>query len=565
MGRSIDGTARKGSRTASAPDVSASLGRVGLPAPLRELAGRDWDAIVVGGGHNGLTAAAYLARAGRSVLVLERRDRVGGACTLEQPFSDPRYVISPCAYVIGLLDEVVVRELELERRGYRVFVCDPQLWCPLPDGGSFAEFLDRERTAAHMRRNGFAERDIRGLFAYQDVFGRLRRRLRAGPGGDTWQGESPSRAELEELLGRDEELISIAFEESIAETLDRYVRDGRIKHALFGQGIIGTFAGPRDPGTSSIHLMHHQGNLLGHGGAWGYVAGGMGRISFAIAQAAIDHGATIATGVSVSRIVPGEGVETEAGELLRARSVISNADPKRTLAMLEPEAVPADYRERIRTWRVDSPVVKVNLALRRYPTFPAADGVDPQRAMVSVTPGLAAAQEACEAARRGEPAIGFAELYSQTAYDPSLAPPGHHIMSAFAQYAPAGLARGDWESRRDEIGELVLDAVAEHAPDVRDCVEEMEVLGPPHVEQRIGLTGGHIFQGEALPDQMWDRRLSARTPVAGLYLCGAATHPGGSVIGLNGRNAAMAVVADEPERTSAIPGIRRSAGAPSIE
>ena len=164
-------------------DVGAALGKVGLPAPLAELAASDWDVIVVGGGHNGLTAAAYLARAGRSVLVLERRDRLGGACTLEQPFSDPRYLVSPCAYVVGLLDQAIVRELELERRGYRVFVCDPQLWCPLPDGTSFATFLDRDRTAAHMRENGFSEADIGDLFAYEGLFHRLRRLLRTGPRG----------------------------------------------------------------------------------------------------------------------------------------------------------------------------------------------------------------------------------------------------------------------------------------------------------------------------------------------------------------------------------------------
>jgi phytoene dehydrogenase-like protein len=534
----IDGASWNASR-----DVAAAFGRVGLPAPIRELSARQWDAVVVGGGHNGLAAAAYLARAGRSVLVLERREQLGGACTLERPFSDQRYVVSPCAYVVGLLDRRIVSELQLERRGYRVFVCDPQLWCPLPDGSSFAQFLDPERTAAHMRENGFSERDIEGLRAYEDLFSQLRRRLRSGPRGDTWEGQSPSRAELEGLL-EDDELVSVVFEESIAETLERYVADDRLMHALFGQGVIGTFAGPRDPGTSSVHLMHHQGDLLGQGGTWGYVEGGMGRVSFAIAQAALDAGAVLATGVPVNRILPGEGVETEAGDAIRARCVIASTDPKRILNMVGAEAVPSEYRRRLEGWRTESPVVKVNLAVRRFPHFTAANGIDPQRAMVSVTHGLDAGQEACEAARRGEPAIGFIELYSQTAYDPSLAPPGRHTMSAFAQYAPYTLAVGDWETRRSEIGSRVLEAIAGYAPDVEDCVEEMEVLGPPDIERRIGLTGGHIFQGEVLPEQMWDRRLGSRTPVEGLYLCGAATHPGGSVIGLNGRNAAMAVLAD---------------------
>ena len=525
-------------------DVDGALGRIGLPEPLSSLAARDWDAVVVGGGHNGLTAAAYLARAGRRTLVLERRERLGGACTLEQPFEDPRYLISPCAYVVGLLDEVVVRELELERRGYRVFVCEPNLWCPLPDGGSIPVFCESERTAEHLRRSGFADADVRGLLAYEELFGRLRRMLRRGPLGDAWQGSSPARDEIERALGNDEELISVLFRESIAETLDRYIADERIKHALFGQGVIGAFAGPRDAGTASVKLMHHQGDLRGRGAVWGYVEGGMGRISFAIAQAAADAGAVLAAGVPVARIVPGEGVEVASGELIRARAVISNADPKRTLAMLAPGAAPADFARRVDDWRIESPVVKVNAALRRLPSFTAATDVPPHRAMVSVSPGLDAAQEACEESRRGRARIGYADVYFQTAYDPSVAPPGRHTMSVFAQYAPYALADGGWDERRTAVGDLVLDAIGAYAPDIRDCVEELEVLGPPDIERRIGLTGGHIFQGEALPDQMWDRRFDHRTPIEGLYLCGAATHPAGSVIALNGRSAAHAVLED---------------------
>jgi phytoene dehydrogenase-like protein len=532
-------------------DVNAALGKVGLPAPLSELAARDWDAIVVGGGHNGLTAAAYLARAGKSVLVLERRERLGGACTLEQPFPEPEYVVSPCAYVVGLLDELVVEELDLPRHGYDYVVADPNLWCPFADGTSYAQFLDHGRSVAHMRENGFSEQDIRGSFAYEEMFDRARRLLRYGPRGDTWKGPSPSRAEIEELLG-DEELISVVFEESIAETIDRYVSDQRLKDALFGQGVIGAYAGPRDPGTASVKLMHFQGDLGGQGPEWGYVVGGMGRVSFAIAQAALEAGATVAAGVPVARIVPGEGVEIESGDRLRAPIVISNADPKRTLEMLESDAVPTDYRERLEAWKVRSPVVKLNAGLSRLPAFTAAGDVAAHRAMISIQHGLDAAQEGFEACTRGDPAIGFCELYFQTAYDSSVAPEGRHTMSAFCQYAPYELAGGDWERRRDEIGGLILDAIAAYAPDVHECVEHAEVLGPPDIEARIGLTGGSIFQGETMPDQMWDRRLTWRTPVEGLYMCGAATHPAGSVIALNGRNAALAVLEDL-ERAAEVP------------
>jgi phytoene dehydrogenase-like protein len=537
----------------SAVDVNSVIGQVGLPAPVAELAAREWDAIVVGGGHNGLTAAAYLARAGRSVLVLERCERLGGACTLDRPFEDQRYVVSPCAYVVGLLDQLVIDELELVRHGYGVTPADPNLWCPLPDGSTFASFIDPADTADHLRAQGFAEAEIEGVFAYERAFERCRRALRKGNAGDTWLAPSPSREEIERILG-DDELISIVFEESIAETLDRYLGDERLKHALWGQGVIGTDAGPRDAGTAQVKLMHHQGDLLGLGSVWGYVRGGMGRVSFAIAQAALEHGATLATGVPVARIAPGEGVELESGELIRARAVVCNADPKRLLAMLDgSDALPGHYRDRLAAWDVTSPVVKVNVALERMPRFTAAatgTGVEPHRAMITVTPGLEAGQAAVEASRRGVPELGFAELYFQSAYDDSVVPPGREVMSVFAQYAPYELAEGDWDSRRDEIGETVLDAIAVHAPDVHDCVTEFQVLGPPDIERRIGLSGGHIFQGQALPAQMWDRRLEAETPVEGVYLCGAATHPGGSVIALNGRIAAMAVL-DRAEQRSA--------------
>jgi phytoene dehydrogenase-like protein len=530
-----------------ANEIDSKLGRVGLPAPLAELAARDWDVVVIGGGHNGLTAAAYLARAGRSVLVLERREQIGGACTLEEPFGDG-YVVSPCAYVVGLLDELVIRELELGRRGYSAVPADPQLWCPFDDGSSFAEYLDDDRTLAHLRANGFGEADANGVLAFERLFDRIRLLLRHGEAGDSWLGSSPSRDEIEAMLGGDDELTAVVFEESIAATLDRYVSDQRLKDALAGQGVIGTWAGPRDPGTAAVKLMHSQGDLIGHGSAWGYVDGGIGRVSFAIAGAAQEAGAAIAAGVPVARVNPGEGVELESGETIRAAAVVSNADPKHLRTMLDGSDVPRAFRERLDEWRVESPVVKLNAALRRFPSFSVAGDVEPQRAMVTITPGLDAIQDAFEAAGRGEPAIGFAELYFQTAYDPGVAPPGRHVMSAFCQYAPYELADGTWDERRDEIRDLILDAIAVHAPDVHDCVEHAEILGPPDIEQRIGLTGGNIFQGSALPDQMWDRRLDHRTPVEGLYLCGAATHPGGSVIALNGRNAAMAVLEDDGVR-----------------
>jgi phytoene dehydrogenase-like protein len=524
-------------------EVAERLGELGLPEPLSSLARRRWDAIVIGAGHNGLAAAAYLARAGWRVLVLERRERVGGACTLERPFSDPRYLVSPCAYLVGLLDPLVISELRLRRRGLRVAVADPQLWAPLSDGTAVAIWADDRRTDAGVRELGVSERDVAGLRRYGELFERIRSRLRGGE-RDAWVGDCPSREELEAMLG-DRELVHVVFEASIAEVLEAHVADRRVHDALFGQGITGFWGGPRDRGSAGIRVLHHLGDLEGRGPVWGYVHGGMGTVSFAICEAAREAGAVIACGVAVAAIRPGEGVVLEDGTTLDAPRLICNADPKALVGLLAGADVSPDFGRRLAAWQVRSPVVKVNAALRELPRWTAA-GSDgwPARGSVDLSDGLDAAQAAFDDCARGEPRIGFAELYFQTAHDPTIAPPGRHLVSAFCQYAPYELAAGGWDERREEIGRQAIELTERFAPGFTDLVIESEVLGPPDIEARIGLAGGNIFQGECSPEQMWERRLAARTPVPGLYLCGAAAHPGGSVIGLAGRNAARATLAD---------------------
>jgi phytoene dehydrogenase-like protein len=525
--------------------IMARLGEVGLPEPVASLASRQWDAVIIGGGHNGLACAAYLARGGQQVLVLEARERLGGACTLERPFADDRYVVSPCAYVVGLLDQIVIEELELKRRGLEVYIADPNLWAPFPDGGSFAQWLDDDKTQSSLDAMGLSQHDVDGYWAYEHVFDEMRQRLRTR-GRDTWIGDSPTRDELEALLGHDQRMIDILFDASIADVLDHHIDDQRLKDALYGQGVIGAFAGPRDWGTASVKLMHYQGDLDSEGPVWGYVKGGMGVVSFAIAEAAEEAGAVLACGVPVAEVIPGEGVRLEGGELIRAATVVCNADPKRALGMLGArDTVPTAYRERLEEWQVRSPVVKFNAALSRLPTFTAAASAQwPYHSMVSVTPGLDAAQRAFTDCAAGRVNIGYGEIYFQTGYDPTPAPEGKHLMSVFGQYGPYTLDGTTWDEARDGVARQFIDLIATFAPDIESCLEHYEVLGGSDIEERVGLTGGHIFQGEAMPDQMWDKRLSARTPIPGFYFCGAATHPAGSVIALNGRNAAMAVLAD---------------------
>lgn len=514
-----------------------TLGRVGTPLTTAEMARRRWNAVMVGGGHNGLTAAAYLARAGRSVLVLERREVLGGACTLEEPW--PGYRISPCAYLVGLLHPLVVDELELDRHGYRVTISDPQLVVPFPDGGAFIEWLDEDRTVRDLR--ALAPDQVDAYQAYQGLWQRMRAGLRPAGGDDVWLGDPPSRIELADRLDHDPVAVAALFDDSMVELLERFFTDRRFVDAFCGQGVIGTNASPYDPGTASVAFHHSSGRIDGRSGDWGFVTGGMGMVSFALADAAARAGAVVAAGVPVGRIRPGEGVELESGELIPAEVVVSNADPAATLALLDDP--PAAFSRQVGAVPRLSPVVKVTYALAELPRFRA--DLPPTLGMINLTGGADALHQSYLAAQRGGVSDElWCELYFQTVYDPTIAPPGRHVLSAFCQYVPYRFAAGSWDDHREEVGDRVDATIERFAPGFGRLVLHRQVEGPPDLEQRLGLSGGHIFHGECLPDHMWDRRLPHRTPVEGLYLCGAGTHPGGSVIAANGRNAAMAVLAD---------------------
>ncbi|MGN6392330.1 MAG: phytoene desaturase family protein [Gemmatimonadales bacterium] len=522
--------------------TAARLGQVGLPEPVRVLASRPWDVIVVGAGHNGLACAAYLARAGRRVLVLEARDRIGGACTLEEPWPGVR--MSPCAYVAGLLHSLVLRELDLPGHGFRWTPAEGGMFVPFEDGSSVQLWEDDDRCEEEIRR--FAPGDVRGWRAMKAVKDRLRDRLRPDDARDVWIGPSPTRAELEARLGGDAEARGLLFEWSMVELVERYLDDERLHLAYLGQGIIGTNASPFDRGTASVLFHHASGRMEGRPGTWGYVEGGMGMVSFLLCDIAHEAGVVVAAGVPVARIHPGHGVELASGERIRAPQVVSNADPRTTLSLLDGQA-DAGWAERIRAIPAVGVTVKVNLTLTELPDFMARRGTweAHHRGQVN-TPLTKREWRTCHRlANEGVlPPRAWCELYLQTVFDSSVAPPGVHTLSVFSQYVPNRFAEGSWDSRREEAGRMVVDSIGRFCRNLPDAITGMDVLGPPDIERRVGLTGGHIFQGEILPDYMWDRRLAARTPMPGLYLCGAGTHPGGSVIGINGRNAAMEVIKD---------------------
>jgi phytoene dehydrogenase-like protein len=533
---------------ASSP-TAAVLGKIGLPAPVRELAARSWDAIIVGAGHNGLACATYLARAGKRVLVLESRERIGGACTIEEPF--PGVKMSPCAYLAGLLHPLIVEELNLPSRGFRWSPAVNGLFVPFLDGSSVQLWDDDQLCEEEIR--AFAPADVEGWRAMSDVIRRLRDALRPEGEDDLWIGAAPSMEQIDARLGNDAEARHVLFDWSMAEFVEHYLTDERLQTAYLGQGVIGTNASPFDAGTASIRFHHSSGRLGGMPGMWGYVQGGMGMVSFYFCDAAREAGAVIAAGVPVAEILPGEGVRLEGGEKISARVVIANADPRRALTMLG-GAADAGWRAQVERVPIEGCTVKLNVLLRELPNFTARPGMPRPHHFGQINAPLSKAEwkAGFAAAKRGE--LGeqlWCEIYFQSVHDSTVVSNGQHTMSVFAQYVPYRFAEGTWETRRDEVRALALNSIGRYCSNigaahsvVEDAVIEAQVLGPPDIEEKVGLTGGHIFQGECLPEYMWSKRLSARTPMTGVYLCGAATHPGGSVIGINGRNAAMAVLKD---------------------
>jgi phytoene dehydrogenase-like protein len=516
-----------------------------------------YDVVIIGAGHNGLVAAAYLARAGRKVLALERRELVGGCAVTEELW--PGYRVSTAAYLASLLQERIVRELELPRFGYQVDAKDPAFFSPFPDGRHLFFWQDEQRTLEEIAK--FSKRDADRFPAYEAYLERLARvvesLLLVTPPEFPPRGVGDLIDYLKLLarfrgLNRQDTIALVKiFTMSATDLLDEWFESDQIKVTLATDAVIGANGGPRSQGTAYILLHHVMGSVGGKRGLWGFVRGGMGAVSEAISAAARSHGTQIRTNASVSRIEVrarrAHSVVLEGGEEIEAGIIASNLDPKRTfLGLIDPKELPPEFLERIRTFRSEGTSCKINLALNGLPNFRALPGAPaPQhKATMHICPSVEYVERAWDDAKYGRPSQSpLLEMTVPTMYDSTLAPPGRHVMGIFLQYAPYTLAEGTWDELREPFADRVFDIIDEYAPGFRSLIEHKQVLTPLDLERRFGITGGNIFHGEMSLDQMFVMRPAPgaaryRTPINGLFLCGSGAHPGGGVMGAPGYNAA---------------------------
>jgi phytoene dehydrogenase-like protein len=523
---------------------------------------RPYDAVIVGGGHNGLVTAAYLAAAGWSVLVLERRPLVGGACVTEE--IHPRHRVSTTSYLCSLLNTRIIRDLRLGEHGLEILPCSSS-FTPFADGRSLLLGLGPAEDAEQIAR--FSRRDAESYPAFNAALLRIADALRpalaarppdllrAGP-GDLWEIVKMGRR-VRALAAPDRALLLKMLTMSAADLLDEWFESPPLKASLGATGTIGVYGSPRTPGTAFVLLHYQLGEAAGSPGAWGFARGGMGSIAEAIASAARARGATIRTGAPVQRIRvrrgAAEGVVLQDGEEIAARVVVSNADPKRTfLGLMDRSDLPAEFVRGIENLRCRGNSGKINLALSGRPEFRTlpGDGAHLRGSIQVCGSDPADLEKAFAEFESGVPSRHpYLEVTIPSTLDDTLAPAGHHVMSISIKFVPYRLAEGDWRARREELGDLAVGALAEHAPNLPSLILHRQVLTPLDFEEVYGLTGGNICHGEMALDQLFSMRplpgwAGYRTPVGNLYLCGAGTHPGGGVMGDCGRNAARAILAD---------------------
>ena len=520
-----------------------------------------YDVIVIGGGHNGLTAAAYLARAGRKVLVLERRPVPGGAAVTEEVFKGFRF--SVCSYVVSLLRPEIIRELDLPRHGLEILPLDGT-FTPMPDQRYLWRVNDHARTRREISRHSLVDAEAYDEYgrAMIDMGRFVKPTLSMLPPDPASSRPGDARtlfALLQRFLGlarKDQRNLTQLMTMSAADFLDQWFETDVLKATMAASGIIGTFLGVRSPGTAYVLLHHYMGEIDGAFRSWGLPRGGTGAISNAIAMAALEAGAEIRVETPVAAVLIRNGracgVVLENGDEIRASTVASSLDPRQTFERLvDRAALPDDFVEEVRRYKFRGSSGKVNLALDALPDFKALPGPGAHlRGAVSISPSVDYMERAYDSAKYGRfSRRPYIDIVIPSLTDPSVAPPGKHVMSCFVQYAPYHLTEGTWDDKRDEFGDTVIDTIAEYAPNLRDIVLHRQVITPLDLEREWRLSEGNIFQGELTLEQLFFLRpvpgwARYRTPVPGLYMCGSATHPGGGIMGAPGRNAAMRMLSD---------------------
>src|SRR5690348_1261304 len=515
-----------------------------------------YDAIIIGGGHNGLVNAAYLARAGKKILVLERRHVLGGAAVTEEII--PGFLFSECSYVVSLLRPEIIRELDLPRHGLEILPLDGT-FTPMSNGNFLWRMNDHARTQREIRRHSRVDAEAYDEFSKtMTPMCRFVKPLLSMIPPDPTTLKPGDLKQLHFLMQRFRSLSSDErytlvqlMTMSAADFLDQWFETDVLKATMSASGIIGTFLGIRSPGTAYVLLHHYMGEIDGAFRSWGFSRGGTGAISNAIASAARELGAEIRTKSPVAKILTKNGrvsgVALQSGEEIFAEVVSSSVDPHLTFEkFLEPGELPSDFLESARHYKFRGSSGKVNLALDALPNFKCLPGPGAHlRGAISISPGMDYMERAYDDAKYGRfSRRPYVDMVIPSLTDPSVAPPGKHVLSCFVQYAPYNLKEGNWDEKRDEFGDTVVDTIAEHAPNIRELIRDRQVLTPLDLERDFGLSEGNIFQGELTLEQLFFLRPAPgwaqyRTPIKNLWMCGSATHPGGGIMGAPGRNAAL--------------------------